>query len=230
MKVDAVANLIKRYPSLPLVAYVGLHAPQFKAVAQLGRLGLTEVVLQHFDDEPEAFKERVERLEGSELSHALVSVLKTRLARVPRQLAVTLENVFEQPHRYSSAFDIAMDAHVAIVKVYRDMDAAGLGSPKKLLIAAKVARGFGYLRDPGYSVLDVSIKLGYKSARIFSHHWGDVFGKNPAGIRNRLSDEDAIERVLEWLRSGDGESLEDDRGHPNGPNGSRRRRRRREPN
>jgi AraC-like DNA-binding protein len=159
-----------------------------------------------------------------------MGALRNRLAQIPRQLAVTIDNLFEQPHRYGSAFDIAMEAGVAIVSVYRNIDAAHLGSPKRLLIAAKVLRGFGYLRDPGYSVLDVSIKLGYKTARIFSQHWVSVFGETPARVRTRLTDEAAVAAVLEWLRAGDGESLEDDPGHPPGPNGShRRRRRRREP-
>ena len=230
MNVGAVAGLLKRYPSLPLIAYVTLHAPQFSAVAQLGRLGLKEVVLHRFDDEPEGFKERVERLEGNALTHDVIEALRARLSQIPRQLSVTIENLFEQPHRYTSAFDLAMEAGIAIVSVYRNLDSARLGSPKRLLIAAKVLRGFGYLRDPGYSVLDVSIKLGYKTARIFSQHWVSVFGETPARVRSRLTDEAAIAAVLEWLRAGDDGSLEDDPGHPPGHNGShRRRRRRREP-
>jgi len=231
MNVGAVAGLLKRYPSLPLIAYVTLHAPQFSAVAQLGRLGLKEVVLHRFDDEPEGFKERVERLEGNALTHDVIEALRGRLSQIPRQLSVTVENLFEQPHRYTSAFDLAMEAGIAIVSVYRNLDSVRLGSPKRLLIAAKVLRGFGYLRDPGYSVLDVSIKLGYKTARIFSQHWVSVFGETPARVRTRLTDEAAIAAVLEWLRAGDDGSLEDDDpGHPPGHNGShRRRRRRREP-
>ena len=229
MNVGAVATLLKRYPSLPLIAYVTLHAPQFSAVAQLGRLGLKEVVLHRFDDAPEGFKERVERLEGNALTHDVIEALRERLSHLPRQLSVTVENLFEQPHRYSSALDLAMEAGIAIVSVYRNLDAAQLGSPKRLLIAAKVLRGFGYLRDPGYSVLDVSIKLGYKTARIFSQHWVGIFGMTPARVRTRLTDQAAIESVLRWLRSNDDNdiALADDPDHPPGHNGSRRRRHRR---
>ncbi len=229
MNVGAVASLLKRYPSLPLIAYVTLHAPQFSAVAQLGRLGLKEVVLHRFDDAPEGFKERVERLEGNALTHDVIEALRDRLGQLPRQLSVAVENLFEQPHRYASALDLAMEAGIAIVSVYRNLDGAQLGSPKRLLIAAKVLRGFGYLRDPGYSVLDVSIKLGYKTARIFSQHWVSIFGLTPARVRTRLTDQAAIEAVLRWLRSNDDNdsALADDPGSPPGHNGSRRRRHRR---
>ena len=230
MNVGAVAGLLKRYPSLPLIAYVTLHAPQFNAVAQLGRLGLKEVVLHRFDDAPDGFRERVERVEGNALTHDVIEALRTRLAQLPRQLAVTVENLFDAPHRYTSALDLAMEAGVAIVSVYRNLDAAQLGSPKRLLIAAKVLRGFAYLRDPGYSVLDVSIKLGYKTARIFSQHWVSVFGHTPARVRTRLTDAAAIEGVMKWLNDGDDDSsLGDDLDKPPGHNGSRRRQRRREP-
>jgi AraC-like DNA-binding protein len=228
MNVSAVAGLLKRYPSLPLIAYVTLHAPAFNAVAQLGRLGLEDVVLNRFDDAPERFRERVEQVQGNALTHTVVTALAERLGLLPRQLSVTIENLFDQPHRYASALDLAMEAGIAIVSVYRNLDTAQLGSPKRLLVAAKVLRGFGYLRDPGYSVLDVSIKLGYKTARIFSQHWVSVFGVTPARVRTRLTDEAAIESVLRWLGAPDDDSsLLDEPLRPSGVNTSRRRRHRR---
>ena len=130
------------------------------------------------------------------------------------------------PYLYRQALDLGMEAGIAIVSVYRNLDTAQLGSPKRLLIAAKVLRGFGYLRDPGYSVLDVSIKLGYKAPRIFSEHWVSVFGVTPARVRTRITDEAAIESVLRWLGAGDDDSLPDDIGRPHGRGGSRPRPRR----
>jgi AraC-like DNA-binding protein len=210
LNVGAVAGLLKRYPSLPLIGYVTLHAPAFKAIAQLGRLGLEDVVLHRFDDAPDRFLERIEQVQGNSLTHRVVEELHESLRQLPRQLYAKIENMFDQPHRYSSALDLAGDG-VAIVGIYRNLDAAGLGSPKRLLIAAKVLRGFGYLRDPGYSVLDVSIKLGYKTARIFSHHWVSVFGVTPARVRRRLTDEAAVEHVLRWIRAaGDDSAMPDD--------------------
>lgn len=229
MNLEAVAGLLKRYPSLPLIAYVTLHAPAFKAVAQLGRFGLEDVVLNRFDDAPERFRERVEQVQGNALTHTVLEAIEDRLGQLPRQLSVTIENLFDYPHRYMSALDLAMEAGIAIVSVYRNLDAARLGSPKRLLVAAKVLRGFGYLRDPGYSVLDVSIKLGYKTARIFSQHWVSVFGVTPARVRTRLTDQAAVESVLRWLGTPNGDSqFTDEHPHrPPGVNSPRRRRHRR---
>jgi AraC-like DNA-binding protein len=228
MKIDAVAGLLKRYPSLPLIAYVTLNAPAFNAVAQLGRLGLEDVVLNRFDDAPERFRDRVEQVEGNALVHTVIEAISDRLGQLPRQLSVTVENLFDQPHRYASALDLAMEAGIAVVSVYRNLDTAQLGSPKRLVIAAKVLRGFGYLRDPGYSVLDVSVKLGYKTARIFSQHWVSVFGVTPARVRTRLTDDAAVESVLRWLGTPDDDlALLAESSHAQEIKRSRRRRHRR---
>ena len=200
VNVDAVAGLLKRYPSLPLVAYVSLTAPAFAAVAQLGRAGLQDVVLHHFDDAPDRFRRRIEQIKGNPLAHKVTQAIAHSLADVPREVAATIERMFDQPHRYMSALDLAIEAGIPIVRMYRNLTLAGLGSPKRLLIAAKALRGFGYLRDPGYSVLDVSFKLGYRSSRIFSEHTVSVYGLTPARMRARLTDERAVESVLTWLR------------------------------
>ncbi|MGH7604259.1 MAG: hypothetical protein ACRENK_09720 [Gemmatimonadaceae bacterium] len=223
LDVDAVAGLLKRYPSLPLIAYVTLHAPTFKAIAQLGKLGLEDVVLHRFDDAPERFRERVEQVQGNSLTHRAIEELRGSLRQLPRPLLVAIENLFEQPHRYTNALDLAMTG-MAIVGVYRNLDAAGLGSPKRLVVAAKVLRGFGYLSDPGYSVLDVSVKLGYKTTRIFSRHWVAVFGDTPARVRNRLTDDEAVARVLEWIRAGGDDSALPDDGNPSLTRSGRHRR------
>jgi hypothetical protein len=129
MNISAVSGLLKRYPSLPLIAYVTLNAPAFNAVAQLGRMGLEDVVLHHFDDAPDRFRERVEQVEGNALTHSVIEALNDRLRQLPRQLAVTVENLFDQPHRYGSALDLGMEAGIAIVSVYRNLDTAQLVSP-----------------------------------------------------------------------------------------------------
>jgi AraC-like DNA-binding protein len=170
----------------------------------------------------------VEQVQGNALTHSVLEAIGERLGMLPRQLSVTIENLFDQPHRYMSALDLAMEAGIAIVSIYRNLDTARLGSPKRLLVAAKVLRGFGYLRDPGYSVLDVSIKLGYKTARIFSQHWVSVFGVTPARVRTRLTEAAAIESVLRWLGTPEGDATIDDQPtrRPPAVSASRRRLRR----
>lgn len=201
MNTSAVAALLTKYPSLPLIAYVTLGAAAFNAIAQLSRLGLEDVVLHRFDDAPEKFRERVEKVQVNPLTRHVLAVLGPSLAQMPIPVATAVGDMFAQPHRYASALDLAIGADVPIVRLYRNLHLANLGSPKKLLIAARLLRGYSYLRDPGYSVLDVSFKLGYRSPRIFAHHAVTVFGLTPSRVRSRLPEAEAINIVLEWLRS-----------------------------
>jgi AraC-like DNA-binding protein len=198
MNVDAVARLLARYPSLPIVAYVSLSPASFGAVAQLSRRGLEHVILHQFDDSRIRFQQRIRRVESSPLTHQLLAALSPKLRQMPLPLARVVRDVLERPHRFASALDVATSAGVPATSLYRSFESAGLGSPKKLLIAAKVLRGLSYLRDPGYSVRDVAKKLGYRQSRIFTSHILEIFGVTPSRLRPRITEEDALEMILKW--------------------------------
>lgn len=199
MNVDAVVNLLKRYPSLPLVAYVVLNQESFGAIAQLSRHGLENVLLQRFEDSPQRFREVVERARGNPLKRKVLAALRSRLTEFPIKLISTVDEMFESPHRYSSAQEVALRAEMSTIRLYRCFSAAGLGSPKRMLRAAKLLRAVGYLGDRGYSVRDVAKKVGYRNARLFGEHTLDVFGLTPSRVRSHLTPEAAVEKLLEWL-------------------------------
>jgi AraC-like DNA-binding protein len=203
MNVDAVARILARYPSLPIVAYVSLSPASFGAIAQLSRRGLEHVVLHQFDDSKIRFQQRIKRVQSSPLVHQLLAALAPKLRQMPLPLARTVRDVLERPHRFGSALDVATSAGIPATSLYRSFESAGLGSPKRLLIAAKVLRGLSYLRDPGYSVRDVAKKLGYRQSRIFTAHMVEIFGFTPSRIRPRITEEDALEIILRWAALSD---------------------------
>jgi AraC-like DNA-binding protein len=199
MNVEAVMNLLKRYPSLPIVGYVVLNPASFGAVMQLTRAGLQNVVLQRFEDSPQRFRETVERTRGNPLKRKLLDSLRPQLNLLPLKLVSTVDEMFEWPERYSSSQDVALRAEMSSVRVYRNFSMAGLGSPKRMLRAAKLLRAVGYLQDRGYSVRDVAKKVGYRNQRIFAEHTLDVFGLTPSRVRSHLTPDDAVEKLLTWL-------------------------------
>jgi len=196
--IDAVARLLARYPSLPIVAYVSLSPASFSAVAQLSRRGLEHVILHRFDDSKVRFQQRIKRVQSSPLTHELLAALAPKLRDMPLPLARAVRDMLERPHRFGSALDLATSAGVPATSLYRSFEAAGLGSPKKLLIAAKVLRGLSYLRDPGYSIRDVAKKLGYRQSRIFTAHILEIFGATPSHIRPRITEAEALKIILAW--------------------------------
>ena len=121
------------------------------------------------------------------------------LRHVPLSLSRAVADMFERPHRYTSVLELATKAGMPPVSVYRYLDTVRLGSAKKLLIAARLSRGLTYLKDPGYSVREISIKLGYRHARIFTAHVLEVFEMPPSRLRSRMTEEDALAHLIRWL-------------------------------
>jgi len=199
VNIDAVAGILNVFPSLPLVGYVMLTATSFGAIAQLSRRGLVHVVLHKFGDSRERLQQTIARVRVHPPSQRLMKIMGPALKRVPINLARSIGEMFDKPHRYSSVLDIALAAQLPPVSVYRYLEGVRLTSPKKLLIAAKMSRGLTYLRDPGYSVSDVAVKLGYRHPRIFTSHAIEVFEQTPSRIRSRMTEEDATTMLVRWV-------------------------------
>lgn len=210
LKAEELSRLLQQYPSLPLVAYVGVAAPQMRAILDLSKSGLQHVVLHRFEDSIVRFSALINRVRGDPLSRRLLTELSPYLGQLPLELAAAVEDMFKRPNRFETALDLGVAAGIPSVRLYRSFDVAGLGSPKKLLIAAKLLRASSYLRNPGYAVANVATKVGYKYSRKFTHHCVMVFGMNPARVRKRLSEEDAIGLIRKWLTSSISDGSETD--------------------
>ncbi len=208
LKSEEISRLLQQYPSLPVVAYVGVAAPQMRAILDLSSSGLQHVVLHRFEDSSTRFSALINRVRGDPLSRRMLAELAPYLSQLPLELAAAVEDMFRRPSRFETALDLGVAAGIPSVRLYRSFDIAGLGSPKKLLIAAKLLRAAAYLRNPGYAVADVSTKVGYKYSRKFTQHCVMVFGMNPARVRKRLDEEASIALIRQWLTanlSGEGE-------------------------
>ncbi|SRR6266542_2016310 len=199
---DRVVRLFTRYPSLPVVAYVSLDAARFNAVTRLSRVGLEHVVLHRYDDAPERFREIIERATADPLVHRVLDSIRPALERLPLELSIAVENLLREPHRYHAALDLHSDTSYSTLQLYQHFRSARLASPRTFVIAARALRAYSYLRDPGYSVLDVTDKLGYHQPRILTNHALMVFGLTPGRARRRLSEQQAVKRVLAFLHSG----------------------------
>jgi AraC-like DNA-binding protein len=199
-------QIIADYPSLPLVAYVTLTGESFRAVTELSQRGLKDVVLHTQDDSAERFLTLLNRVQASPLTARFVTALRPQLNQLPIPVAKAVESLFAEPHRYSGARDIAMTANVPIIRLYRSFHYAELASPKKVLVAAKLLRAYGYLSDPGHSIRGISKKLGYRHPRIFADHTFEVFGLNPSRLRSHMTEAQAISGLLGWSGAGAVES------------------------
>lgn len=203
----SVVRLLTRYPSLPIIAYVTLGPATFSGIAHLSRLGLEHVILHRFDDSVERFKRTVDSVGSDPMVRKVVEAMRPSLARLPLPLAMAVQHMFDEPQRYMTALDLSTASSMPNVRMYQSFTQAELTTPKNLLIAARALRAFSYLRDPGYSVSDVAMKLGYLQPRILGDHTLKVFGVKPARARRRLSEAEAVERVLAFVHGSEASTI-----------------------
>lgn len=184
------------YPSLPILAYVPLTPAAFRAVAQLSAVGLEHVILYSHDDSADRLISTIDKVRSSPLTDRFLEELEPTLSELPLAIAKAVEELFAEPHRYPNAQDIATNANVSIVGLYRAFQSAGLAAPRKLVIAARLLRAYRHLTDPGQSVGGVASKLAYRSPRIFAEHTHEVFGMNPSRLASFVTEDQAIGTLL----------------------------------
>jgi AraC-like DNA-binding protein len=199
LDVSRACRLIRKYGSIPFVAYVPLDAPFVRCIAHMANDGLQDLVVYRSNDSPIRFRETLLRATSIEELGTLVASLESGLSRLPHPLSQVLLDTLRQPHKYASAQDIAFAAGMTVSGLYRSFRVAGLSSPKSFLVGARVFRGYLYLRDTGFSVRDVASKLGYTHPRIFSHQIESVLGGPPSKVRRAINPAEVAGLLLAWF-------------------------------
>jgi len=203
MDVARACKLIRNYGSIPFVAYVPVDAPFVRGIAHMSSEGLEEVVVYRSDDSPTRFHDTLERVSSVPEVSALFGKLLPWVRPLPLSLMEVLFDALRQPHKYSSAEAMAAAANITVSGLYRSFRKAKLNSPKSFVIGARVFRGYLYLRDAGFSIGDVAVKLGYTHPRIFARHIECVLGECPSKVRHSIDSAEAANRVLAWFAFAD---------------------------
>jgi AraC-like DNA-binding protein len=161
--------------------------------------GLENAFLYPLPPNDRSFRSALERVSNNLCGDAVLRSMEPALGKLPASLQRTLHDLFARPYRYKSASDIAYESGIPMRALYRTIRKARLGTPKKLITVAKVARGYGYLRASKGSVYAISKELGYARARIFASQVSVVLGCRAKGLRRDISSNEALMRLLEWL-------------------------------
>lgn len=199
MNVGAVVRILNRNLSVPVVAYVTLTNENLKAVMRLSKCGLSEAMLHPLSPKHLSLREFASRCSGNRVAYGFLGLVQTRLMWLDPRLVGAITDLFERPHRYDTAADIGRESALSPKRVYRALTKAQLGTPKKLVIAAKILRGYAYLRETRAPVGLVSRKLGYAIPRSFSEHTFEILGCSPSELRRDPNAAEVITKVIEWL-------------------------------
>ena len=199
MNVGSVIDLMRKFPATPTVAYVSMTGPNLKAVLELSRYGLSDAIV-HSPNEPTRQLSNV--LNKASIQPNVSDVLgwmERSLAELPPSVTHAMQDLFERPHRYETAADIALQGGVSTKALYRTFQAVQLNSPRKFLVVAKLLRGYTLMRDSGVSARSAAARVGYTRPANFSRHCVGVFGLRPRALRNEPNREEVVRALLDWL-------------------------------
>jgi AraC-like DNA-binding protein len=200
LRVDVIEEIHRQFPSLPIVIYTTLSNISMRAIHNLGRMGLEHVVLNRFDDERRRFLELLERVPGQTLSDQMLRSLAPELAKLPVTVMRAVEQLFRSPSRFRNAQDLAAAAGAILRTLYRQLDIAGVHSPRLLVASARLLRAYALLRDPGRQIKEVAAKVGYHSQYQLTQHMRTLTGQTPRTVRTHIEPEQFVALLAEGVR------------------------------
>jgi AraC-like DNA-binding protein len=199
MNIGAATHTLKHYRHTPVAAYVPLTCENLKAVVYLSGHGLREAFLHPMTDGRQ-LSQFAHRLAGHRLAYEFLGSFETRLAHLDPRLVNALRDLFERPHRYETAGDIGRESGVSTKSIYREFHGAGLGTPRKFVTAAKILRGYAYLRGSQERIGSIGKEVGYAGGRTFAREVLDIFGCSPVRLRKFENDAEVSTQLVEWVQ------------------------------
>jgi AraC-like DNA-binding protein len=187
-----IGRLRQFFPSLPLLVYTDLTPANAGVLLQLGRMDIRKVVIHRFEDAPGALRQAIlTELEHSASQQVLQS-LDPLLRQLPKELRDALEAMLHAPGDGPTVTTLADRARLTRRTCERWFTKVGLPSPRTVMVLIRLLYAHRLLLDPGYTVEDVALKLGYSKAKTLQMHLRTVFGVTAGELRVALSMEDAL--------------------------------------
>lgn len=191
----AIERLHVLFPSLPLLVYTELSPVTASALLKLGRAGIQRAVFQRFEDGPRALRSVLEMELEHSVSRQVVTALQEWLRELPEALRDALEMMLYDPGAGLTVSELAGRAMLSRRTCERLFIRVGLPSPKLVMLLMRLLYAHRLLLDPGHTVEDVAIKLGYGKVRTLQRHLRAVFNLSAGELRASLSFEDALALV-----------------------------------
>ncbi len=199
-RTEVIKDIHRHFPSLPIVVYTALSAVSMRAILELGRLGIEHVVLNRFDDERRRFLELLERVPGQTLSDQMLRLLGAELAKLPVAVVRAIEQLFRSPARFHTAQDLSTAAGTLLRTLYRQLETAGIHSPRLLVASARLLRVYAMLRDPERQIKEVAARVGYHSQYQLTQHMRALAGHTPRTVRSYIEPEQFVKLLVEGVR------------------------------
>lgn len=183
------------FPSLPLLVYTDLTPANAAILLQLGRAGIRRVIIHRFEDAPSALRAAIlSELEQS-ASQQVMQALGPILRGLPMELRSALELMLHAPGDGPTVTALAERAQLTRRTCERWFTKVGLPSPRVVMVLTRLLYAHRLLLDPGYTVEDVALKLGYSKTKTLQMHLRAVFGLTAGELRVSVGPDEALATV-----------------------------------
>lgn len=194
-RTHGIGRIRQFFPSLPLLVYTELAPATAGVLLELGRAGIRRVIVHRFEDAPASFRSallaELEQSASQQVIHGLGQILR----ELPPELRLALEGMLHAPGEGPTVTALADRARLTRRTCERWFTKVGLPSPRVVMVLTRLLYAHRLLLDPGYTVEDVAIKLGYSKTKTLQMHLRAVFGLTAGELRVSLSTEDALATV-----------------------------------
>jgi len=187
--VQSLIKLREACPTTLIVVYTSLRASVMSDVVELARHGVHDIVIYGTDDTSARFGELLERGAAAPLTSAVLRLLESNLGQMRPALADAIGEMFDSPRKLASVHQLAAAAGTTRRSLYRHLTAAGIESPRLLVVAARIVRAAQMLAHSRMSIRDIARSLGFSKPDIMTLQFVSLTGLRPRQLKDpdRLS-------------------------------------------
>lgn len=194
-RTHGIGRLRQFFPSLPLLVYTDLAPATAGVLLELGRAGIRRVVVHRFEDAPSSLRGALLAELEQSASQQVIQGLGHILRELPPEIRAALEGMLHAPGDGITVTALADRARLTRRTCERWFTKVGLPSPRMVMVLTRLLYAHRLLLDPGYTVEDVALKLGYSKTKTLQMHLRAVFGLTAGELRVSMSIDDALATV-----------------------------------
>ena len=190
-------TLLTEFRSVPTILYATATRDGLRAVLPLARSGAHQVVFRGFDDSRERLRALFDQVAASLLGERILEVIVPRLTAVdaPMEVVQAVSRLFRAPQAFRTVHQLATVGGRQRGQLDRWMLKAGLAPTKVVMLAARVAWTYHYLRAPGNRFKTLALRLGYPDVVGLGRHVKWMTGMTPTQLR-RVGPEELIAMLM----------------------------------
>ena len=195
---SALLTLLTEFRSVPAILYSTHTRDGLRAVLPLARSGVHQVVFRGFDDTRERLRALLDQVAASLLGERLLEVIAPRLLSVgaPTEVVQAVARLYRAPPAFRTVHQLATVAGRQRGQLDRWMLKAGLAPTKVVMLAARVAWTYHYLRAPGNRFKTLALRLGYPDVVGLGRHVKWMTGMTPTQLRRSVGENELITTLL----------------------------------